>query len=213
MMPWMDWLFDRPRRHVYGWWSCDDAESTLLGADGIRVRFLGPVADDNALDIRNTGNRRWMRFELRSDQYPGHADYPLLGEHKVTWGGPEPIERMEPIFEYCDDDVRVRLHLSYGFGSVQPLSLTVVQWPRVVRGSRFHEQEGVLPSSLFRPAPNSKDSWAPQARLWHRLADAIEAWLDPAHAGERAGVTVRGLYVAGAFDWSGERKTWFEARA
>lgn len=145
----------------------------------------------------------WLRHD-------GGALLYVCGEHKVTWSGPEIVEVMEPLFEYCDADVRVRLHLSYAFGSVQPLSLTVVDWPRVVRGSRFHEQEGVLPSSLFRPAPGSKDSWAPHARLWHRLVDAVEAWLDPARTGERAGVTVRGLYVAGAFDESAERTAWFE---
>ena len=66
-MMWLDRLFDRPRRHVYGWWSFDDAESALVRDDGTRVRFLGLAADDNALDLRNSGNRRWMRFDLRSD--------------------------------------------------------------------------------------------------------------------------------------------------
>ena len=70
----------------------------------------------------------------------------------------------------------------------------------------------MLPSNLFRPAADSKDCWAPQARLWHRLADALEAWVDPARTGSRLGVVARGLYVAGAFDSSGERKTWFEGR-
>jgi hypothetical protein len=119
-------------------------------------------------------------------------------------------EAIEPLFEYCDADVRLRLRLSYRSGYDQPLSLTGVDWPRVVRGSRFHESEGVVPSSLYRPEPMVESRWGPQARLWHRLVDAIEAWVDPARTGERAGVTVRGLYVAGAFDWSGERKIWFE---
>ena len=82
MMTWRDWFFERPRRHVFGWWSFDDAESMLLRDDGTRVRFLGPAADDTALDIRNTGNRRWMRFELRSDASTEPTVYPLLVERR-----------------------------------------------------------------------------------------------------------------------------------
>jgi hypothetical protein len=145
----------------------------------------------------------WLRDDSSALLY-------VCGEHKVIRGGPEMTEVMEPLFEYCDEDVRVRLHLSYGSSLEQPVSLAVVHWPRIVRTSRFHERQGVLPASLFRPTPSSKDSWTPQARLWHRLADALEAWLDPAHSGDRAGVIARGLYVAGAFDSSGERKTWLE---
>jgi hypothetical protein len=144
---------------------------------------------------------------LRDD---GSALLYVCGEHKVIQGGPEMVEAIEPLFEYCDEDVRLRLQLSYRSTFEQPISLSVVVWPRVVRGSRFHAQEDVLPSSLFRPAPGSSASWAPQARLWQRLTDAFEAWLDPAHAGSRMGVTARGLYVGGAFDSSGERTTWLE---
>ena len=147
-------------------------------------------------------------YWLRDD---GGALLYVCGEHKVIQGGPEMVEVTEPLFEYCDVDVRLRLQLSYRSTFEQPVSLSVIIWPRVVRGSRFHAQEDVLPSSLFRPLPGSSASWAPQARLWHRLADALEAWLDPAHAGTRMGVTARGLYVAGAFDSSGERTTWLEA--
>ena len=148
-------------------------------------------------------------YWLRED---GGALLYVCGEHKVIRGGPEMAEVMEPLFEYCDADVRVRLHLSYESGLEQPVSLMVAHWPRVVRASPFHEEEGVLPSSLFRRVADSKDSWAPHARLWHRLADALEAWLDPARPGSRAGVAARGLYVSGAFDSSGERTTWFEGR-
>jgi hypothetical protein len=146
---------------------------------------------------------------LRDD---GGALLYVCAEHKVIRGGPEMEEVMEPLFEYCDADVRLRLRLSYASSSEQPIALTVVEWPRIVRASRFHEREGELPSSLFRPAPDSKEGWAPQARLWHRLVAALEAWLDPARPGSRAGVVARGIYVAGAFDRSGEQKTWFEDR-
>ena len=81
-MMWLDRLFDRPRRHVYGWWSFDDAESALVRDDGTRVRFLGLTADDNALDLRNSGNRRWMRFDLRSDVDRERPAYPLLVERR-----------------------------------------------------------------------------------------------------------------------------------
>src|SRR5687768_4124920 len=81
-MKWLDRLFERPRRQVFGWWSFDDAESTLLRADGMHVRFVGPVADDTGLDIRNTGNRRWMRFELGPSRDSSVSPYPLLVERR-----------------------------------------------------------------------------------------------------------------------------------
>ena len=81
-MTWLDRFFERPRRHVFGWWSFDDVESTLLRDDGTRVRFLGPAAEDTALDIRNTGNRRWMLFELRSAASTEPTVYPLLVERR-----------------------------------------------------------------------------------------------------------------------------------
>ena len=81
-MTWLDRFFERPRRQVFGWWSFDAAESMLLRDDGTHVRFLGPAADDNALDIRNTGNRRWMLFELRSAASIERTVYPLLVERR-----------------------------------------------------------------------------------------------------------------------------------
>jgi hypothetical protein len=170
------------------------------GAISVEAVDLAAFASERLAD-----RYHWLRDDSGALLY-------VCGEHKVIRGGPEMTEVMEPLFEYCDEDVRVRLHLSYGSSLEQPVSLAVVHWPRIVRTSRVHERQGVLPASLFRPTPSSKDSWTPQARLWHRLADALEAWLDPAHSGDRAGVIARGLYVAGAFDSSGERKTWLEGR-
>ena len=82
MMNWRDWFFERPRRHVWGWWWFDDAQSMLMRADGPCLRFLGPAADDSALDIRTTGNRRWLRFELRADASTEPIVYPLLVERR-----------------------------------------------------------------------------------------------------------------------------------
>ena len=129
-------------------------------------------------------------YWLRED---GGALLYVCGEHKVIRGGPEPSEVMEPLFEDRDADVRVRLQLSYGSGSEQPVSLTIVDWPRVVRASRFHEQEGVLPSSLFRPAADSKDRWAPQrAAVASARRRARGVARSRALTGNRAGVVARG---------------------
>ena len=120
-------------------------------------------------------------YWLRED---GGALLYVCGEHKVTRAGRSRRRSWNHCSRTAMPTFACACSSRMAAASKQPVSLTIVDWPRVVRASRFHEQEGVLPSSLFRPAADSKDRWAPQPRLWHRLADALEAWLDPARTGE-----------------------------
>jgi hypothetical protein len=170
------------------------------GALSVEPVDLAAFAAERLVD-----RQHWLRED-------GCALLYVCGEHTVMRGGPEPTDIIEPLFEYCDADVRLRLQFSYASAFDHPLSLIVLLWPRVVRGSECAEHDGALPASLYLPNPGTTDGCRPHARLWHRLVDALEAWVDPLRGGRRAAVAVRGVYLAGAFDPMGERRTWLEEK-
>jgi hypothetical protein len=139
--------------------------------------------------------------------------------HEEQNVGPEYAMATRPVYEYADADVRLRLSVRGGERERAPW-MAMLQWPRIVRTSPFAADGGALPAALpatlpaalFLARAGSGVPTQPHPRLWHRLVDAVEAWLDPARTGRRAAVVMHGGYVAGALDDGiAERRVWFDA--
>jgi hypothetical protein len=171
-------------------------ELSLIDIDPAGAVSVPPIDLAKFADQKLRGRPYWRRED-------GHALLFVCGHHFVR-RGPDGDLVQEPIFEYCDDDVRLRLHIDYD----RAIYLSSLQWPRVVATSQYVEQEGVLPLSLFRTP-----KWSgvqPQELLWRRLVEAAEARLVDVPRSSHNAMKTKGGYVAGVFETSASRSIWRE---
>lgn len=154
------------------------------------------------LDLRAFAERQLTDrcYWLRDD---GKALLYVCAHHDMR-RGPDGDLVSEPLFEYCDEDVRLRLHLSHT-GS---LSLASLYWPRAVKREQHPAHEDVLPPHLIATSPGRFVSWYPQEALWLRLVDAADARLIGGGIGRHAAAATQGAYIAGIFDSGAETWTW-----
>ncbi len=171
-------------------------ELSLIDIDPAGAVSVPPIDLAKFADQNLRGRPYWLRED-------GHALLFVCGHHFVR-RGPDGDLVQEPIFEYCDDDVRLRLHSDYD----RAIYLSDLHWPRVVATSQYVEQGGALPLSLFR-----SPKWSgvqPQELLWRRLVEAADARLVDAPRSSRNAMKTKGGYVAGVFETNASRTIWRE---
>lgn len=167
------------------------------------IRIDPPAAVSvQPLDLRAFAERQLTDrcYWLRDD---GKALLYICAHHDMRRGSDGDLVS-EPLFEYCDEDVRLRLHLSH----TGALSLASLYWPRAVKSERHFSDEDVLPPQLFATSPGRFVSWYPQEALWLRLVDAADARLIGGGIGRDAAAATQGAYIAGIFDSGAETWTW-----
>jgi hypothetical protein len=181
----------------------DDVPLPALDLDPPDAVVVEPVDLAAFAAARLSDRPYWLRAD-------GGALLYVCG-HEEQNVGPDYAMATRPVYEYADADVRVRLRV-HGNARERAPWMATLHRPRVVRTSPFAAAGGALPAALFLARAGSDVPSQPHPRLWHRLVDAVEAWLDPARTGRRAAVVMRGGYVAGALDDSiAERRVWFDA--
>jgi hypothetical protein len=129
---------------------------------------------------------RASAFQVREDL---SAAFFVCGSRKVR-AGPDGVAIDTPVYEYCDQDVRVRLATD-----THGISLDRLLAPRLVRTSPFAVSDGEL-SLLYVRNPDGK-TVRPGPELYRRLLDAITAALTLGPEDKQ--LKVGGCYTAGVW--------------
>lgn len=157
-------------------------EMIAIDLDGSDDYLVDPISIGDLID----GRYGARQFQVREDL---SAAFFVCGSRKLQVG-PDGAEVALPVYEYCDQDVRVRCA-----ANTQGIALDPLLAPRLVRTGPLAATDDA--ASLIYVISSDRKRVRPGAELYRRLIDALTGGLIPRTAQQKC--TIVGRFQAGVW--------------